>query len=478
MNHAQSLIASDFFNSLLGVSRLCAIVKLASNFRGQAAVPQWLAKDFFIPFVIHDLRSEEPRWSEIDEYFDVARRLAYLNRDTALVGSPVTVALSPLLSNLVDPQGLTRDALQQCKEITSAYEHTVYENFYHAPEARKATAVVAASVLAQLRGEANAAATITNWMHDHSIENVVDPTAVRERLGIANLVGAFSLRSFFCSLSGSESEIENNIEELLGSAGGAQNQPAAAVCKYVPPESIHSFEPDQVHLDAFVLNPVKTYHVGLLLKLVADDLDSPYSDLSDVLPFHVKSEAERVYESLLRRLISIAYEGLNLEIRAWPLSRLGKFKERDDERGDISIWHVSSDLNDKFTKHIVRDTSTVQPALTSIRDELRGLSQLRAGLRQAWKANRTRPRKRHFLITASVRLSRPTNSGTIEREFDGGILQLSARSGSAKLYLLETKGARTPAKSAHELEKKLKALGLRGEVARLKSRSAFAAITL
>jgi hypothetical protein len=471
---ANHLLREDDY---LALSRVCAVVKIVTNFGGRVVVPQWLAQDLFIPFVMHDLRSADPRWSELDEYFDASRRLAYLNRDTALVDSPITVGLSPLLSNLVDPEGLTREALLQSQEITSAYEHTVYERFYHAPEARKATAVVAASVLARLRGEANPAATITRWMYGHDMNEVVNPETVSQRIRDANLVGTISLRTFFFAFSGTESAIESSLEKLLGSDGEEHIRAAVAACKYVPPDSRHALEPDQIHLDALVLEQVSARHVGLLLKWVADELDSSYDDPADFYAWYVKPEVGRIYEVLLGQLVAVAWPDVRLEIRSWPLSRLGKFRARSDERGDVSIWHVSSDLDDKFTKHIVRDTSTVPPALRSIRDELRGMSQLRVQLRKTWGTNRTRPRKRHFLITASIRLSKPAEQGRMEREFDGGILQLSSRTGSARLYLIETKGAQTPDAAVNRLVEKLEALGLGRDVTPLKSRSAYACMT-
>jgi hypothetical protein len=461
----------------LALNRLCAIVKLITNFAGRAAVPRWLVYDLFVPFVLRDLRPAHPRWSELDQYFDASRRLAYLNRDTALIDSPITVGLSPLLSNLVDPEGLTKEALLQSQEITSAYEHTVYERFYHLPEARKVTAVVAASVLARLRTEGDAAARITEWMYDNDMDEVIDPETTRQRLRDANLIGTVSLRTFFFSLSGTASKIERNLEGLLGQDEGVQVRTAVGVCEYDPPDSQHTLVPDQTYLDALTLGEVDSQQVGLLLKWIADDLDSSYHDPADFYAWFVKPDISEIYEALLGQLIAVAWPDVHLEIKAWPLSRLGKFKTRDDERGEIPIWHASSALDDKFTKHIVRDISTVPPALTSIRDELRGLSQLRAQLRKGWSGNRARPRKRHFLITASIRLSKPAEKGT-EREFDGGLLQLSSRMGCARLYLLETKGAQTSSAAANRLRQKLEALDLRGNVTRLKSRSAYVAFEL
>lgn len=310
------------------------------------------------------------------------------------------------------------------------------------------------------------------------MDNVIDPQIIRQRIVDATQVGAVSLRTFFCSLSGTESEIENRLETLIGPSQQHEIQSAVAVCKYVPSDSPYAFEPDQVHLDALVLKNVKASHVGRLLKWVADDLENGRDDPADFFAWHVKPEVGRIYETLFSQFIAIAWPELRVKIRSWPLSRLGKFKMRDDERGDIPIWHASSDLNDKFTKHIVRDMSNVPPALTSIRDELRGLAQLRTRLQRPWRNNRGRPRKSHFLITASIRLSKDTTGEPIEREFDGGILQISSRTGSAQLYLLETKGAQTPAAAENTLKRKLEALNIRGSLARLKSRSAYATLAL
>lgn len=62
----------------------------------------------------------------------------------------------------------------------------------------------------------------------------------------------------------------------------------------------------------------------------------------------------------------------------------------------------------------------------------------------------------------------------IEREFDGGLLQILAKTGAARLYILETKGAATPGAAANDLKGKLDSLGLKGEVRRLKKHSAYA----
>lgn len=207
-------------------------------------------------------------------------------------------------------------------------------------------------------------------------------------------------------------------------------------------------------------------------------MDEDPASSDDDYAWLVRPEVARIYEVLLGRVIEVAWPGMRLEVKPWPLSRLGKFKDRGTEADRISIWFVSSDLSDKLTGHIVRDISTVPVPYTSIRDELRGLSQLRNDLRRSWKTNRTRPRKRHFLITGSVRLSKPTGTDQIEREFDGGILQLSSRTGPPRLYLLETKGAQTPAAAANRLTEKLGALGLRGEVVRLRSHSAYAVLKM
>lgn len=465
-------------NDYLALNRLCAIVKLATNFRGKVQVPEWLTKDFFTPFIIRSLRSDDPRWSELDEFFDASRRLAYLNRDSTLIHSPVTVGLSPLISNLVDPKGLTKEALLQSREITSAYEHILYEKFYYAPQARKAIAVVATSVLDFLRGQADAESKIADWMYDHVMDNVIDPQVIRHTIVDAIRVGAVSLRTFFCSLSGTESEIESRLEQLLRLSQQHDAQPAVAVCKYVPSDSPYVFEPDQFHLDALVLKNAQASHVGRLLKWIADDLEDRHDDPADFYAWYVKPEVGRIHENLFSQLIEIAWPEFHAKIRSWPLSRLGKFKMRDGERDDIPIWHASSDLNDKFTKHIVRDISDVPPALTSIRDELRGLAQLRTQLRRPWRNNRARPRKSHFLITASIRLSKDTTGEPMEREFDGGILQISSRTGSARLYLLETKGAQTPIAAENALKKKLEALKIGGSVARLRSRSAYATLAL
>jgi len=462
----------------LGLSRLLGIFKLVTNFDARSEVPDWMLRDFYIPFFLPKLRKPDARWFELDEYFDSARRLAYLNQDTTLVASPITVALSPLLSNLVDPDGLTRDTLVQSREILAAYEHTVYERFYHALEARKIAALVARRTLIRLESESDPVKTILSWLYEHNLGLVAQSKKLRKDIRQANLVGSISLRSFLPGLPMQISEAEDNLKDLLASPSRSVPNLAVGVQSYVPPDSQHSIEPDHVYIDAFVLGKMRANHVGRLIRWVADKLDTVGGDPADDILWMAKPEIARNYENLLRRIVEVAWPDIHIELKPWPLSRLGKFASRSEQRDDICVWFASSDMGDEFTKHVLRRKSDVPRGYTSIRDELYGLSQLRAELRRTWRNNRSPPRKRFFLITASIRLSKHIEETKIEREFDGGILQISAPTGVACLYLVETKGKRTSRAAANVLTGKLQALQLNDHVQRLKSHSAYANLSM
>jgi len=374
---------------------------------------------------------------------------------------------------------LIEAAIYQSKEILAAFEHTVFEKLYHSPEARKVSSVLSCRVLQKLSNDPNAIDTIFRWIGDHRLGAVTKSRSLNRTIARASHIGSISIRNFLPDLPDSISETEKDITKFLGAAGGNGLEFAVSVQRYAPPDSKYSIEPDHIYIDAFVLGGAKARQVTRLFQWVADKLDTRDADPDDYVMWLERPEINRNYEALLARAIELAWPGINLHrLTPWPLTRLGKFSDRDEGRDEVTLWLTSSDLNDKCTRHIVRRVSTVPRQLVAIRGEINGLAQLRSRLRSSWKKNRTLPRKRFFLITASVVLSGMKHEGTVEREFDGGLLEISARTGAANLYLLETKGRGTAARAANELTSKLRALNLRGTVTKLKNHSAFATISL
>jgi len=199
------------------------------------AVPDWLVYDFYAPFVLTELRGEDNRWLKIDEYFGVARRLAYLNRDTTLIDSPITVALSPLISTISDAGELTQERLAQSREIIAAFEHTVYERFYHALAARKATAVVSSHLFELLNSRGDYwHDVIEAWLFGHALEDVLDVPVVSSLVRSAEAIGSLSLRSFFLFLHSEYASAEEALSGTIRAVSAPNNSIAVGTNVYKP----------------------------------------------------------------------------------------------------------------------------------------------------------------------------------------------------------------------------------------------------
>jgi hypothetical protein len=468
----RSLIRNGFYrlqtDDYIAVSRLLGAVKLASGFFGKTSTadPYY---DFYSEFFrLTDFR-ESRRWAKLDEYFDATRRLAYLNQDGALVASPITVGLSPLLSSFVDTAGITEQGLRQSGEILGAFEHLVYERFYHRFDARKVAAVAADCIVSHLAADAAPEESIVSWMSEGGFCPTECQTQLTTGMDQTRRIGSISLRSFFTALPMPLYRTEEGLAKRL--AKSATDACAVCVLRYVARESQHGLEPDHVYLDAYVRREPTAADVGRLLHWVADELDDYGEQPGDGTFWVRKPEIGRIYHQLVCRLTALAWPTFSLDMQAWPLSRLGKFGDAVGEFEDVAVWLAAPDLDDATTRHVVRRTRLGGAAYRSLRDELTGLRELRVELRRQHRQMKAPPRRRYFLLTGSIVLRSRTNE--LEREFDGGILRLSPRTGAASLYLLETKGASTSTRARNVLKRKLEALGIAATVHRLGRHSAY-----
>ncbi len=478
----------------LSLNRLLGLIKLGTNFHGKHEVPSWLVDDLYAPFLLEELRPPNPRWSNIEEWFDTARRLAYLNHDTTVVEFPLTVDVSRLLSNVFQSEHLSETALNESREILAAYEHMVYERFYHEPAARKVTAVVASRIRELLEAEEDPAGKIVQWLYDSQLTELQENQELEQEVEQANLVASVSLRTLFPSLN-HPWQIENEIVGKM-SVVGIQENCIASVLEYQPCRLEHAIEPDHTYIDTYVLGRPQSKHVGRLICWIADSLDEVVerSDKKDDAKNHYRNDdrddpvfwmtrdaLEPVYRELIARLVEVAWPGHRISFVPWPLSRLGKWHFRGYERDNsdrIAIWLAGRTLDDEIAKHIVRRPNASTTGHGALAAELGGLRQLRTRLRRGFGSN-YRPRRRYFLLTASIRLIKgESQGGQIEKEFDGGVLQVPATPGAAYLYVLETKGANTARAAVNKLREKINALQLRGEVAALPHRSAYARLSL
>lgn len=359
----------------LVLNRILGVLKLGEKLGNGVRASSWLLRDLYAPFVLPDLRSPNPRWEELNEFFHAARRLAYLNHDTTLVASPISVDLSPLLSSLVDPEGLTHGAFYQSKEIIAAYEHTVYGQFYHAPDARKVSAITALRVSELLGSESDPGKKILEWVRSDNVDLIIPWQQLGNDFERTTAIGSFSLRSLFPTFPEEICQTEERLRHFLRSAAASQVDVAVGAHRYVPPEPEHAIEPDHVHVDAFAIGRVHASNVGRLIHWVADELDG---DAKDTLAWLAKPEMGKAYEGLLARMAELAWPSVRLQMKPWPLSRVGKLRLFGEARDNVSIWLTSRDLGDNFTRHLVRRNSNVPSGYVWLRDELHGLGQLRA----------------------------------------------------------------------------------------------------
>ncbi len=178
----------------------------------------------------------------------------------------------------------------------------------------------------------------------------------------------------------------------------------------------------------------------------------------------------QLFQSLFRERFS-----LGSRFVPWPMQRLGKLPEMSN-LDQVAVWLASPLFDDPLTKHLVRSPSTRNPGLRSLRYELMGLAALRNNIRLRLGKFRSTPRRRHFFITSSIRLSKSGSMKPIEREFDGGVISIFVRSGKAEIFLLESKSGNTSVRARNELTKKMGDLGLNANIFRLGNSSAYAAL--
>ncbi len=275
----------------LVLNRILGILKLISNFDKTATVPDWLVYDFYTPFVLTNLRGENTKWREIDEYFGVARRLAYLNRDTNSESiRRLPVALSPLISTLSDAGELTRERLAQSREIIAAFEHTVYERFYHAPAARRAIAVVSSYLFEFLKSRHNHWHEIETWLFKSALDDVLNVQDVSSLVQRAETIGSISLRSFFLSLHSRFAATENALSDAIKGLSAAVTPIAVGANVYRPPESRHMLEPDHAYIDAYSIGSASSQQTGRFLRWAAARFDETGED--NVLATFIKPDAE------------------------------------------------------------------------------------------------------------------------------------------------------------------------------------------
>ncbi len=210
----QFLDAADYN----GMSRVVGLLKLLIGLgpKQEVRVPPWVTM-LYAAWFLPDLRLEEEqdRWAAAELEFSWIRRLAYLNQDTALVATPTTVSVAPLLARAAsDPLGVG-DAMRHSREVLRAFEHTIYEGFYHHPRARAVAAVAAHLTEARLREAPHWQDELLKWAYSASLDDVVLDGGIARLSGETRPVMSISLRGRFASLDVPLVEAEHELIDAL-----------------------------------------------------------------------------------------------------------------------------------------------------------------------------------------------------------------------------------------------------------------------
>ncbi len=461
------LWASDYtrINRILGLLKATQWVVLNE-------LPSHLAHivdDFHVWLLFPDIRSKSLQWDKINRLFELVRRLSYLNLDSSFSDAPVRVLVSRLVggNETERSNGFAVKDLERIMEVLSSYEHVVYWHLYHRPECRKIVAIVASLVHQRLAEAKQPGDLVRRWLTESDISVVLDGSRL-EQENCMNQAASITTRSHFVSLSGPIAKLEFDlIQRVMRDTG------CASVLSYQPWLYEARIEPDESTVDLYSDGNGTPALIGRFIAWVMRELDYKEKSSDDVYGLMCKRDIEGIYAALLAQVVQLSYQDVNLELSAWPLSRLGLFAGQDSA-DQIRVWASNANLESAFVGHILRrGTKPPELSLRNLQAELQGLARLRNRLRREMQKSGRYARSgcRFLVLTSSVRLTRDD-----ERlmEFDGGIVRVNLRTGKMTFYGLETKSSRSAEHSANSLERRLKEkTGIDAHAKKLGRNSAF-----
>lgn len=470
MPHPEEAAAQRFFGEAneflaredyLGMSRVLAVLKLLRLATSKEDLEFQLALNFYWPIVAQVETVPSVRWERLRRMFRVVRHLAYLTLDTPFTGLQWVPPIPALVDQLVTRAGGDfENFISEASEILSPVERATSATIYHSDDARLETARIARAVVERLGRCDDAPTQILRWLRSGLLRHLA-LGRTRTRL---NHIGSIRLRSHFHSV-GSPVDLENRLRV----AGFSH----PLVSRYVAWNSDALFEPNENIIDTFGEERTSGNQVGRLISFLIERFDSPVRSQDEYLRLLIRRDLRASYAQLLERVIAAMLPGAILRLEPWNLGALGVRVVDGQTPSDTGI--VTSDrlLNDEATKRALRRprVTDVPAAWQHQVSELDGVRKLRTRLRDSWSG--AVPRRRWLLVLSSVRL---TKDGNDLIEFDGGILEISTRSGRLTWWGLETK--RGHANPERSLKRRLNALGIVADVIRMGKRHAVAKVVI
>lgn len=439
-------LASDY----LGLNRVLAIWKALHWAVAQPL--RDLLVTFWVPFVCKDHRPPWRQWRKIDRCYEFARRLAYLNLDSVFCDLPVASPAAPLIRRMVRGDG--RDeltSLEDLKTLLAAYERAVFHSLYHSPRARVAVALVAQRVFEKLKSvtQPEAVALITGWL-------TASPPDLGDR-SLTQLTGerlAASATARVCSLFvpslGPIAQYEEDLAKKIKTSRGA----SILVFPSWEGSATH-LEPDEVYVDVIGRRAPDTRAIGRLIVWLGRQFDWTQAREKESFWLYVKNDLVPTYRDLLAQAIAALYDGVELELNAWPLAEFGLWKGQDVAVEGL-LWLADGKRRSPVLQYMSTAARPTGEGTAAHRwYELMGVLDLVSSLQRAQAADTSAYRL--LVLTCSIVL-KAKGSGKHIMEFDGGVVRIHTRSGRMVFYGLETRSSETAQACCNDLKRRLRKL--------------------
>ena len=443
---ARALVARDDYQSL---SRIFAILKLLGFAHSDQDSLYTLVTDFIGPFFLHIDGQYSVQWPKLRRAFKLVRHLAYLTLDGPYAGLQWAPNIPALLAHALSEDGASLFTVDNAiSEVLSPIEKAVYDSIYHHPDARREFAVITAHICSHLQGSADASGTLMQWLRAGLFREL--KVGRRPKSSSLIRIATIRLRSHFLSLPETPAIVEKKLVELGFSD--------PILFQYNSWNADTLLEPDEVVLDFSSRSTIETSDIGRVILWVVREFEDLHAKVDEIFEMLRKTHLEPTYVALISRAIRLQYPKLELRLVPWKLQDYDLFPDLELQESRGGVWASGANLSSPPVMHLLRDRSQrIAPDMRERYAELMGLRELRLWLRQKSKGKDLRCR--WLIMTGSVQL---WDSVRAVIEFDGAIVQVSARSGRVQIFALESKaGRKDPAKS---LRRRVSALGLNGQI--------------
>ncbi|MGH8279524.1 MAG: hypothetical protein ACRETQ_08180 [Gammaproteobacteria bacterium] len=416
-------------------------------------------RDWMARFLLQSYTAGEPKFEKIQSAWNLIRHAAYLTIDLPMSGLHWSVNIPRAFESIcINSHSDANELASDFSESIAQTERQLFHVIYFSANARKETTITAHNIYEFLKKKCNnPEKQIDNWLCKGLLSEL---RTKRWHSNNYSTLCSTKWRSMFYFSAEPLSDIETQLRTKTKQIAGAM--------QYDPWSSPNILDAPEIFIDVYGPKQYAVSSVGKVMCWLFDKHDEHPAERSD-LNDAVKRDLSRAYFDCMKRLTELLMPECTLKLDPWPLNRFGI--NLGGEKG-VGIWSATNDLNDVYTKFILRDRSkSVNGAYKTQYNELLGLKNLRSHLKKEWGL----ASKRHlcFLISASIKVLKKQKSII---EFDGGLLTISRRSGKVVWYGLESKsGSENPAAS---LQRRLNRLQIKAEVCRLKARYAVAKMTI